>query len=50
MIKILYNIIYGYINVKCCGCDKLLKINSYDYNNNRLYCCSTGCAIITGPS
>jgi hypothetical protein len=45
MIKILYNTIFGYINVNCCGCNKLLNINSYDYNKYSLYSCSIGCGL-----
>lgn len=36
---------YGYNNVNCCGCDKLLKISSYDYNKYVTYSCSIGCAL-----
>lgn len=30
---------------KCCGCNKLISINAYDYNKNILYSCSIGCAL-----
>ena len=45
MIKLLYNMIYGSVNINCCGCNKLIKINSYNYNKYSLYSCSTGCAL-----
>ena len=45
MIKLLYNMIYGLVNVNCCSCNKLIKINSYNYNKYSLYSCSIGCAL-----
>lgn len=45
MLKILYNLVFGQVKTKCDGCNKELKINSYDYHKNKKYTCTIGCAL-----
>jgi hypothetical protein len=46
MFKILYNSLFGQVKTKCDGCNKELKINSYDYHKDKKYICNIGCALV----
>jgi hypothetical protein len=45
MLKILYNLVFGEVTIKCDGCKKEIKINSYDYHKDKKYICNIGCAL-----
>ena len=42
----LYNIIFSQVEVKCAGCNTILRVNAYDYHKNKSYSCNMGCALL----
>ena len=46
MLTALYNIIFSQVEVKCAGCNTILRVNAYDYHKNKSYSCNMGCALL----